>query len=94
MAGLTTRDYQAAFDSQTASNLSGVVHEFSTILTRIWEEARKRGTGTQWVNEHPISRLFTEQIYHLAGGNVVASYAKAYAACTLELTEQADLSDV
>jgi hypothetical protein len=63
---LGAQDYQYALDSQTACNLSGIVHQFSRIMDKIWNEANKNGHGTDWVNQHPISRLFAEQIFFLA----------------------------
>jgi hypothetical protein len=67
--GLTPADYQCALDVQSACNLSGVVHSFSEIIGRIWEEAHKdlsEKRGTDWVNNHPICRLFAEQISFLS----------------------------
>lgn len=63
---LTAQDYQYALDSQTACNLSGIVHQFSRILHKLWNEAQAKGHGTDWVNQHPISRLYAEQIFFLA----------------------------
>lgn len=56
---------QMAIDVQSACNLSGVIHSFSEVMNVLWEEAHKLGKGTDWVNEHPICRLFAEQIAHL-----------------------------
>ena len=71
------KDYQDAITSQGACNLSGIVHSFSEILPKIWEEARASGEGTDWVNTHPICILFAEQIKHLARGD----YFEAYEIC-------------
>jgi hypothetical protein len=76
--GLSTRDYQAALDVQSACNLSGVVRSFADIMPKIWDEARKQGKGTEWVNNHPICRLFAEQIAFLAGG---MGYSQAHKDC-------------
>ena len=78
---LETRDWQWAIHSQDAFNLSGVVHNFSQVISRLWNEAHERGEGTEWVNSHPICRLYAEQIYHLASGR---DYFEAYQACTKE----------
>jgi len=64
--GLTANDYQAALDVQSACNLSGVVHSFSAVIKRVWDEANALGKGTDWVNSHPICRLYAEQIAYLA----------------------------
>lgn len=65
--GLTANDYQNALDVQSACNLSGVVHSFSEVIERVWNEAHRLGKGTAWVNSHPICRLYAEQIAHLTG---------------------------
>jgi len=65
--GLTLRDYQQALDSQYACNLSGIIKSWSEILMHIWDEAREHEGGTDWVNRHPINRLFVEQAAHLIG---------------------------
>ncbi len=71
------KDYEDALMVQSACNLSGVVHSFSEILSRLVEEAQKEGKGTDWVNTHPICVLFAEQIKHLTG----SEYFEAYKAC-------------
>ena len=81
---LKPQDYKNALIAQSAINLSGLVHEFSTVVHEIWEEAHEIGEATSWVNTHPISRLYAEQIAHLSGGggcDDAASYVKAYAEC-------------
>jgi hypothetical protein len=60
--------YQEALDAQSAVNLSGVVFSFARAMEAICEEARERGEDTGWKNEHPICRLFAEQISHLTRG--------------------------
>lgn len=84
MAGLTKDDYQAALRVQEASNLSGIVHSFHQIVSRIWEEAKKQDKGTRWVNAHPICILFAEQIMHLSCGRNTGAYTEAYKICTKE----------
>jgi len=69
---------EAALTVQSACNLSGVVHSFSQATDIIWEEARKLGKGIDFVNQHPVSRLFAEQISHLTSGT---EYIKAYSEC-------------
>jgi hypothetical protein len=66
--GLTANDYQTALDVQSACNLSGVVRSFAEVMPKIWDEARSQNQGgTDWVNSHPICRLYAEQIAFLAG---------------------------
>lgn len=85
---LTPHDYQLAIHSQSACNLSGIVHSFSEVISRIWNEARALGEGTDFVNRHPISRLFAEQIAHLSGaGSPVGGsndWSKAHEVCEAE----------
>lgn len=74
-------DYLSALDVQTACNLSGIVHSFSRVITKIWREANYVGYGTDYVNHHPICRAFTEQIAWLSGGSgtvdTYTDYAKS-----------------
>jgi hypothetical protein len=75
---------QNALLVQSASNLSGIVHSFSAAMTAIWEEAKKNGHGTEWVNKHPIAVLFAHQCAHLTGnppGTEYAVWEAAYKAC-------------
>ena len=76
---MTRNDYQKALDSQSACNLSGIVHSLSEVISRIWEEAQEKGKGTDWVNSHPICRLYAEQIYHLTSGT---TWENAYSQCS------------
>jgi len=76
---LTKNHFQQAIDAQSACNLSGIVHSFSETLTHIWEDSD--GRGTDWVNKHPICRLYAEQICFLSGGGATMdgnSYRVAY----------------
>lgn len=72
---VTPVDYQVALNVQSASNLSAVVYSWSRIMENICREAQRLNEGTQWKNEHPINRLFAEQVMHLTGG---CEYSKAY----------------
>lgn len=78
MSVLTKRDYEEAIMSQGACNLSGIVHSFSRVMDKIWEEAREQDKGTDWVNNHPICRMYSEQISHLSRGR---DYFDAYGYC-------------
>jgi len=66
MPKLTRNDWQNAYYSQSAVNLSGLVHSLTEVLPRIWEEAQAVQGGTAYVNEHPIVRLYTAQMCWLA----------------------------
>jgi len=84
MPGLTFEDYKTALVIQDACNLSGVVHSFSRMMNKIWEEAHKTQKSTDWVNHHPIAVLFAEKCAHLATGlNIVGNSAvdKAWSIC-------------
>lgn len=76
--GLTAANYKDAIFVQSTCNLSGVVHGFSKVISRINEEARLHGHGTDWINNHPICRLYAEQIYHLTRNT---AYHTAYDEC-------------
>ena len=53
-----------------------------------------RGKGTDWVNNHPICRLYASKIAHLTGmftsANTLAFHAQAEELCTLYRTGSAD----
>ena len=85
--GLTPYDYLQALHSQSACNLSGIVHSFSEVISRIWDEAQARGHGTDWVNEHPICRLYAEQIAWLTRKT---DYSRAHDACQVEASRLSD----
>lgn len=80
---LTKQHYAMALQSQSACNLSGIAKWFSTTMSLIWDEAKARGKGTDWVNQHPICRLFAEQCAHLsgAGGCSYSNYMDASNYC-------------
>jgi hypothetical protein len=59
-------DYADAVDSQTACNLGALAHSFERVITKFQYEARLFGRGTDWINEHPIVRLYAEQFSHLS----------------------------
>jgi hypothetical protein len=60
--------------SQGACNLSGLVHSLSQAMELIWEEATEQGQGTDYVNNHPIVRLYVEQMSFLCRADYSASY--------------------
>lgn len=86
---LTPHDYQMALYSQYACNISGLVHDLSRIISRIWNEAHRDGHGTDWVNNHPIVRLYVEQFRHLCR----TDYHQAHDACKTEARKQKGVTD-
>ena len=83
--GLTTKDYQRALDSQSACNASGLIHSLNETLEQIWEEAREKGEGTDWVSGHPIVRLYAEQLMWLSRKT---DYFEAYRVCCEERAKE------
>jgi len=77
---LTPNDYKKALDAQSACNLSGLAHSFSKVVSVLWNEANELGEGTEWVNTHPISVLYTYQMGHLSGvaNGDLGQYSYAY----------------
>ena len=83
---LAKREYELAVLSQGACNLSGLAHDLSRVVSLIWEEARDCGEGTDYVNTHPIVKLYTEQMHYLASctpknAYVPRNWSEAYAEC-------------
>lgn len=68
--------YEEALLAQSACNLSGVVYSYAKAMDAVCEEARALGKGTDWRNNHPICRLYAEQIMHLTSSK---SWDEAYA---------------
>ena len=60
---LTPKDYADAMLVQDACNLSGVVHSFSRVMSRI----RADCDSTQESNRHPIAILYSDKIASLTG---------------------------
>ena len=80
------RTYEDAAETavlcQDACNLLGVVHDFSRILSDVlWPMAREQEKGTDWVNQHPISKLFADKLADLARVREFDEYSKAYEEC-------------
>jgi hypothetical protein len=65
---------QLAIDIQGASNLSGVVHSFSRVMTVLWAEANRQGKGTDWVNRHPIAVLLADKVRSLTGDDFASAW--------------------
>jgi hypothetical protein len=68
------REYETALLSQSACNLSGLVHHLSKAMELIWEEAGEQAQGTDYVNSHPIVRLYVEQMSFLCRADYYARY--------------------
>ena len=68
---LTQSDYQLAIDSQSACNLVAVVNHFQRAVKKM----KDVGMDTDSINNHPISRLYAEQISHLTSN---VNYQRAY----------------
>ncbi len=66
--------YEMALLSQGACNLSGLVHSLAEAMELVWEEANEQGKGTDYVNNHPIVRLYLEQMSFLCRADYSASY--------------------
>jgi hypothetical protein len=73
--------YKEAIQVQDACNLSGVAHSFSRILDSIWEEARSLGKGTEYVNTHPVCKMFADKITDLARVREFSAFNEAMSEC-------------
>ena len=69
--------YEMALLSQGACNLSGLAHGLAEAMETLWEEANEQGQGTDYVNNHPIVRLYLEQMNFLCQ----ADYSESYRIC-------------
>ena len=72
---------QAALDVQNACNMGGIARSFHEAVQAVWEEAHRLKEGTDWVNHHPITRLFADKIYDLADRLDQGDYRAATSAC-------------
>jgi len=85
---------RAAIEVQGACNLSAVVHSMGEAMSDLWAMARALGKGTDWVNNHPICRLYASKIAHLTGmfasANTLAFHAEAEELCRLYPAGSAD----
>lgn len=78
---LTDDDYYRAILIQDAGNLSGIVHTWSKLMSKIFEEARAIDEGTAWVNTHPINVLFASKVASLTGCESIPTFSEAYEEC-------------
>jgi hypothetical protein len=76
---LTKDDYRKAILAQDAVNASGLVHSLSEVMSRIREEPDC--TGTDFVNTHPIVRMYLNKLISLCGGADTLDFSEAYAKC-------------
>ncbi len=67
---------QSALDVQDACNLSGVVHMFSSVMTDL--RANNPDMGTDDLNHHPISVMFSSKVASLSGCESASGFSVAY----------------
>jgi hypothetical protein len=65
---------------QDACNLSGVVHDFSRVMSLLSEISARFHKGTEWKNHHPIAVMYASKIASLTGAEVALVFSKAYEA--------------
>lgn len=58
---------QEALDVQDACNLTAVVRAFQQALEDLWQHALACGHGTDWVNQHPITKAYSSKLMSLSG---------------------------
>ncbi|MFA5397773.1 MAG: hypothetical protein WC346_17320 [Methanogenium sp.] len=85
---LTPKDYNDALQVQDAVNLSGVVKSFSEVLLKIWDEARELGKGTDYVNHHPVSVLYSSKITSLTDSENSEFFSISYNICLQEAKKE------
>lgn len=83
---------QDALDVQSAVNLSGVIHSFSSNITDLRVHLQNElgeNFSTSKLNEHPMCYLYSVQIAHLTktSEDDFTAYSKAYDWC-VEQTKQ------
>lgn len=84
---------QSALDVQDACNLSGVVHSFSKVVTILREQ--RDCNGTTWVNEHPVSILYSAKIASLTGvAHIAEGFEKAWDECTKLASDDISLAAI
>jgi hypothetical protein len=78
--------YTMALMVQNASNLSGVGHDFSRLITLVREEYEQENDGaiapTTWVAQHPAVVLYVAKMAEMVGIFCDSdTYADAYDKC-------------
>ena len=76
--------YEMALLSQGACNLSGLAYSLAEAMDLLWLEAREQGQGTDYVNNHPVVRLYMEQMTFLCR----ADYSQSYKTCVEKSKKQ------
>lgn len=71
---------QEALDVQDACNLSGVVYSFSRALSEL--RALRPNDGTDEINNHIISVLYSSKIESLTGSSSAEQFSIAYRKAT------------
>jgi hypothetical protein len=88
MMPLTKDDYRKAILAQDAVNASGLVHSLSEVMSRIRDEPDC--TGTDFVNTHPIVRMYLNKLISLCGGADTLDFSEAYATCKKKANPKCD----
>jgi hypothetical protein len=70
-----------ALTVQDACNLSGVVQAFATAMRCVWDDARRLGKGTEWVNCHPIAVLFVDKLQDMVSRRSLIDFRDAADFC-------------
>jgi predicted exporter len=78
---------QMALDVQDASNLSGVIHSWSEVISAL--RGLLPNASTDDINRHPINELFASKVTELTWIGITRQdrYEQAYVECE-QLTQQ------
>jgi len=88
---LSAKDYADAIRVQDACNLSGVVHSFGRVISKIWHTLEQEcNASTEEVNKHPISIMYASKISSLTGCDSHVEFGKAYKICRVHAEELKD----
>ena len=68
-----------ALTVSNACNLSGVVHSFSSAMTRLREIYPNEGTA--FYNEHPVAVLYSQAIGNITGSESFTAFNRATDEC-------------
>lgn len=61
------------------------------VVTLLQDHAHSHGLGTDWINTHPVVRLFAEQLAHLSRHR---GYSEAHVICREREGQEAPSLDV
>lgn len=78
---ITSESYQVALDVQGACNLSGIVRAWIVEIDKLNAYARENNKGTEFVNAHPINKLFANKVADLCRAVTFTEYLAAYDEC-------------